>query len=310
MLYLDYSRKAGRVDSQPVRRARKPGGDRVPEKIQPPHAHGISRRDDHCRGIHRLAAGDAPAVSRRAGLLVQMEHGLDARHARLFQPRPGSSQISSERPHVRDALSSSREFHPAAVARRGGARQRLAASAGCRATTGRNSRTCARCSAINGCFPARSCCSWAANSASAPNGTQTASSTGGCSTPGRIHRGLQQFVEDLNKLYLAAPGLWQADYDHGGFYWIDCADRENSVLPSSARPPTAPIQLAVILNLTPVPRAKYRIGLPRAGQWREVLNSDAGDLRRQQSGQSRRRHGRKHCRATTSRARPNSACRR
>ncbi len=47
---------------------------------------------------------------------------------------------------------------------------------------------------------------------------------------GPYHRGLQQFVADLNKLYLATPGLWQSDYDHGGFYWIDCTDRDNSVL--------------------------------------------------------------------------------
>ncbi len=56
---------------------------------------------------------------------------------------------------------------------------------------------------------------------------------------GPYHRGLQKFVEDLNRLYAASPGLWQGDYDHGGFSWIDCADRENSVLSFSARPPTA-----------------------------------------------------------------------
>ncbi len=92
---------------------------------------------------------------------------------------------------------------------------------------------------------------------------------------GPYHRGLQKFVEDLNKLYLAAPGLWQSDYDHGGFYWIDCADRDNSVLSFVRQTPDGSSQLAVILNLTPVLREKYRVGLPRAGQWRERLNSDA-----------------------------------
>jgi len=93
---------------------------------------------------------------------------------------------------------------------------------------------------------------------------------------GPFHCGLQKFVEDLNKLYAAAPALWQGDYDHGGFYWIDCADRENSVLSFVRQAAGGVNQLAVILNLTPVPREKYRVGLPRAGQWREVLNSDAG----------------------------------
>jgi 1,4-alpha-glucan branching enzyme len=92
---------------------------------------------------------------------------------------------------------------------------------------------------------------------------------------GPFHRGLQKFVEDLNKLYAASPGLWQSDYDEGGFYWIDCADREDSVLSFVRQTADGANQLAVILNLTPVPRPNYRIGLPRAGQWREVLNSDA-----------------------------------
>jgi len=92
---------------------------------------------------------------------------------------------------------------------------------------------------------------------------------------GPFHRGLQKFVEDLNKFYLAAPGLWQSDYDHGGFYWIDCADRDDSVLSFVRQTADGANQLAVILNLTPVPRPNYRIGLPRAGRWREVLNSDA-----------------------------------
>jgi 1,4-alpha-glucan branching enzyme len=92
---------------------------------------------------------------------------------------------------------------------------------------------------------------------------------------GPFHRGLQKFVADLNKVYTAAPGLWQADYDHAGFNWIDCNDRENSVLSFLRQTPDGSNQLAVILNLTPVPRPSYRIGLPRAGKWREVLNSDA-----------------------------------
>ncbi|MFZ0827346.1 MAG: 1,4-alpha-glucan branching protein GlgB [Verrucomicrobiia bacterium] len=93
---------------------------------------------------------------------------------------------------------------------------------------------------------------------------------------GPFHRGLQRFVEDLNQLYAATPALWQADFDQGGFFWIDCADRENSVLSFVRQTVGGANLLAVILNLTPVPRERYRVGLPRAGPWREVLNSDAG----------------------------------
>ena len=110
---------------------------------------------------------------------------------------------------------------------------------------------------------------------------------------GPFHRGLQQFVADLNQLYAGAPGLWQADYDYAGFSWIDCNDRENSVLSFLRQTPDGVNQLVVILNLTPVPRPNYRIGLPRGGKWKEVLNSDAADLWGQQPGKLRRRHGTK-----------------
>jgi len=93
---------------------------------------------------------------------------------------------------------------------------------------------------------------------------------------GPFHRGLQKFVEDLNRLYLAASGLWQGDYDHAGFYWVDCNDRDNSVLSFVRQNSDGSQPLIIILNLTPVARGKYRVGLPHAGKWREVLNSDAG----------------------------------
>jgi 1,4-alpha-glucan branching enzyme len=92
---------------------------------------------------------------------------------------------------------------------------------------------------------------------------------------GPYHRGLQQFVRDLNKLYASEPALWQSDYDLNGFYWIDCSDHDNSVLSFVRQDATFRSQMAVILNLTPVPRYHYRVGLPRPGKWREVLNSDS-----------------------------------
>ncbi|HVM49041.1 MAG TPA: 1,4-alpha-glucan branching protein GlgB [Candidatus Acidoferrum sp.] len=92
---------------------------------------------------------------------------------------------------------------------------------------------------------------------------------------GPYHRGLQKFVEDLNRLYQAEPGLWKLDYDTLGFRWIDCLDHLNSVI-SFLRQTEEPLsELVILLNLTPVPRARYRIGLPRPGKWLEVLNSDA-----------------------------------
>jgi 1,4-alpha-glucan branching enzyme len=92
---------------------------------------------------------------------------------------------------------------------------------------------------------------------------------------GPYHRGLQHFIEDLNRLYLATPAIWQGDYDHTGFYWLDCSDHENSVLSFVRQSTDQQNEVMVVLNLTPVPRYHYRLGLPRPGKWLEVLNSDA-----------------------------------
>src|ERR1035438_1179762 len=92
---------------------------------------------------------------------------------------------------------------------------------------------------------------------------------------GPYHRGLQRFVEDLGKLYLAEPALWKGDYDKEGFRWIDASDHLNSVVSFLRQDAEHFHELVVIANLTPVPRLQYRVGLPRPGQWRELLNSDA-----------------------------------
>src|SRR5215469_11489816 len=95
-------------------------------------------------------------------------------------------------------------------------------------------------------------------------------------TAGPYHKGAQRFVQDLNHLYLAEPSLWKHDFDPQGFYWIDASDREASVLSFIRQDPEGKEPVAVILNLTPVARLRYRIGLPKPGKWREVVNSDAG----------------------------------
>jgi 1,4-alpha-glucan branching enzyme len=93
---------------------------------------------------------------------------------------------------------------------------------------------------------------------------------------GPYHRGVQRFVADLNRLYQAEPGLSKADYDIAGFYWLDCTDQESSVLAFVRQDSERTSEFVVIMNLTPMTRHGYRIGLPRPGRWREVVNSDAG----------------------------------
>ncbi|HEX7225069.1 MAG TPA: alpha amylase C-terminal domain-containing protein, partial [Candidatus Limnocylindria bacterium] len=85
--------------------------------------------------------------------------------------------------------------------------------------------------------------------------------------------GVAHFVEDLGRVYRETPALWAADHDADGFAWIDAADVEASVYSWIRR---AGDSLAVVvLNLTPVPRHDYRLGLPRGGRWVEALNSDS-----------------------------------
>ncbi|MFZ2492011.1 MAG: 1,4-alpha-glucan branching protein GlgB [Thermoanaerobaculia bacterium] len=91
-----------------------------------------------------------------------------------------------------------------------------------------------------------------------------------------LHATLNRWLEDLNKAYRDIPALHELDISGDGFEWIDCNDSENSVVAMIRKGKTDPSQMvAAIFNFTPMPRHNYQVGLPRAGFWREVLNSDA-----------------------------------
>jgi 1,4-alpha-glucan branching enzyme len=86
------------------------------------------------------------------------------------------------------------------------------------------------------------------------------------------HAGLHAFVEALGALYNAHPCFWRRDHEPAGFAWIDCTDRQQSVVSFVRRDGTD--HAVVVLNLTPVPREDYRIGAPAAGTYRVALSSD------------------------------------
>jgi len=90
-----------------------------------------------------------------------------------------------------------------------------------------------------------------------------------------LHHGVQRLVRDLNRLYREEPALHRLDTEPGGFEWIIGDDTANSVF-AWRRVDGAGRELITVCNFTPVPRHGYRVGLPRAGRWVEVLNSDAG----------------------------------
>jgi 1,4-alpha-glucan branching enzyme len=89
------------------------------------------------------------------------------------------------------------------------------------------------------------------------------------------HGAIRQYVQALNALYQAEPALHQADFDAGGFRWIDCNDIENSVVSLVRYARDRRDSVVMVCNFTPVPRMAYRIGVPEAGFYAELLNSDA-----------------------------------
>jgi 1,4-alpha-glucan branching enzyme len=89
------------------------------------------------------------------------------------------------------------------------------------------------------------------------------------------HRGVHRFLCDLNALYRKEPALYARDFDEGGFTWLDPDDADLSVLSFLRHGPKPEDTILVVLNFTPVPRSGYQLGVPQAGVWREILNSDA-----------------------------------
>ncbi len=88
------------------------------------------------------------------------------------------------------------------------------------------------------------------------------------------HRGMQQLVSDMNKLYVENPSLWELDHDHAGFQWIDGGNADQNIL-SFLRFDAAGNPIAVVVNFAGHPYHNFRLGLPKPGLWQEILNTDA-----------------------------------
>jgi 1,4-alpha-glucan branching enzyme len=88
------------------------------------------------------------------------------------------------------------------------------------------------------------------------------------------HRGVQTMVSEMNAVYRDSPAIWSQDVDPQGFQWIDANDAGNNVF-SFLRWGSDGSALACIANFSAVPHEGYRVGLPSAGRWDEVLNTDA-----------------------------------
>lgn len=89
------------------------------------------------------------------------------------------------------------------------------------------------------------------------------------------HKGMQALVRDLNNLYRSQPALYVHSFAYEGFEWVEADDADNSVYVYARKSAKAKETLLVVLNLTPVFRQQFRVGVPMAGKWQEIFNSDA-----------------------------------
>ncbi len=92
---------------------------------------------------------------------------------------------------------------------------------------------------------------------------------------GPFHLGLQRLVRDLNGVYRRERALHEVDFEPAGFEWVDCNDWQSSVVAFLRRGRDPGDVVLVVSNFTPVVRSDYRVGVPRPGRWRELVNTDA-----------------------------------
>jgi 1,4-alpha-glucan branching enzyme len=91
------------------------------------------------------------------------------------------------------------------------------------------------------------------------------------------HQGLQNWVRDLNRLHQAEAALHDLDFEPAGFDWIDCNDPDQSTFSFLRYSAGGAEAVAAVFNFTPVPRHGFRVGVPYAGRWTELANSDAAE---------------------------------
>ena len=275
MLYLDYSRKHGEWIPNQY------GGNENLEAIDFLRQFNEEVYSNY-PDVQTIAEESTawPMVSRPiyvGGLGFGLKWDMGWMHDTLnYMPRTRSTaSIHHNSLTFRDAVRLHGELHPAAVARRGGPRQGIAARPRCPATTGRSSPTCGCCSATCSPSPGKKLLFMGGEFGQwrrvVPRRQPGLAPAGIPAAPRRDNSGWS----DLNRLYRQSRPCYELDFDPAGFEWIDCTDVDHSVVSFFRRGKSTDDIMLVVANFTPETRLNYRVGAPRNGYWQELLNGDA-----------------------------------
>ena len=89
---------------------------------------------------------------------------------------------------------------------------------------------------------------------------------------------MQTLIRDLNRIYEKENSLWEADCESAGFQWIDADNASENIVSFIRRSPSTGRELVCVSNFSPVPQPKHQLGLPRAGKYKLLLNTDSADF--------------------------------
>lgn len=90
-----------------------------------------------------------------------------------------------------------------------------------------------------------------------------------------VHKGVQDFVKDLNTLYREHPAMYAKDYEPEGFQWINCSSNTDNIVSFMRKTDKPEETLLFVCNFAPVEHENYQVGVPFYGKYKEILNSDA-----------------------------------
>ena len=93
-----------------------------------------------------------------------------------------------------------------------------------------------------------------------------------------LHRQMQDYVAQINEVYKKNPSLWEADFTHDGFRWMDCKDVDNSIVAFARFDKNRNGHVVCLLNFTPQVLHGYKLGVPAAGLYQEIFSSDASQF--------------------------------